>query len=42
VTSNLSNQNFLVIRASNSCPTDAAIRPAIGDLVNSNTLLHQP
>lgn len=43
----LTNQNFLVIRAGNGfdafhCPTDVAANPAAGDLVNSNTLPHQP
>jgi type II secretory pathway pseudopilin PulG len=42
VTRNLTNQNFLVILAVHSCPTDVAINPAAGDLVNSNTLPHQP
>jgi Tfp pilus assembly protein PilV len=43
----LLNQNFLVIRAGNNttaftCPTDGPIDPATGNLVNSNTLVHQP
>ena len=43
----LLNQNFLVIRAGDgksvfNCPTDGPINPAAGDLINSNTLLHQP
>lgn len=43
----LLNQNFLVIRAGNgttvfTCPTDGPIDPAAGNLINSNTLLHQP
>lgn len=47
----LLNQNFLVIRAGDdvgsggqafTCPTDGPIDPATGNLVNSNTLLHQP
>ena len=42
VTENLSNQNFLVIGSASSCPTDGPINPSIGDLVNSNTLPHQP
>ena len=42
VTSNLTNQNFLVIRNTQSCPTDVAADPAAGDLVNTNTLQHQP
>jgi Tfp pilus assembly protein PilV len=42
VTTNLVNQNFLVIAGSKSCPTDVAANPSTGDLVNSNTLQHQP
>ena len=49
----LTNQNFLVIRAGNdledgnggtafTCPTDVPADPANGDFVNSNTLPHQP
>jgi Tfp pilus assembly protein PilV len=43
----LLNQNFLVIRAGDDtqaygCPTDGPADPANGDLVNSNTLVHQP
>jgi Tfp pilus assembly protein PilV len=43
----LLNQNFLVIRAGDGdqaygCPTDVPANPAAGDLVNSNTLVHQP
>jgi Tfp pilus assembly protein PilV len=43
----LRDQNFLVIRAGDGtttfqCPTDVAADPSAGDLVNSNTLLHQP
>ena len=34
----LPNQNFLVISAAHTCPTDVAIA---GDFVNSNTRLHQ-
>lgn len=37
----LTNQNFLVIAAANSCPTDVPADPASGDFVNSNTLLHR-
>jgi Tfp pilus assembly protein PilV len=36
--SSLANQNFLVISAAHTCPTDA---PAAGDFVNSNTMRHQ-
>lgn len=43
----LLNQNFLVIRAGNgvvafTCPTDGPVDPATGNLINSNTLVHQP
>lgn len=43
----LANQNFLVIRAGNGtvpfqCPTDVPVDLATGNLVNSNTLTHQP
>jgi Tfp pilus assembly protein PilV len=43
----LLNQNFLVIRAGDgtqafTCPTDGPADPAAGDLINSNTLVHQP
>ena len=39
VKSSLGNQNFLVIRGAESCPTAT---PAATDLVNPNTLQHQP
>ena len=42
VTTNLTNQNFLVIAGSKSCPTDTALTPGGSDLVNSNTLQQQP
>lgn len=42
VTGNLVNQNFLVIDGTKSCPRDETAKPAEGDLVNSNTLQHQP
>jgi hypothetical protein len=42
VAGNLVNQNFLVISAAQSCPTDTPANPGAGDLVNSNTLQHQP
>lgn len=42
VKGNLINQNFLVIDGTKSCPTDGVVNPAAGDLVNSNTLQHQP
>ena len=40
VVKNLINQNFLVTAASQNCPTDVAVNPSTGDLVNSNTLSH--
>ena len=42
VKTNLINQNFLVIAGNKTCPTDVAADPAAGDLINSNTLPHQP
>ncbi|MCC7285457.1 MAG: prepilin-type N-terminal cleavage/methylation domain-containing protein [Burkholderiaceae bacterium] len=42
VSGNLTNQNFVVIPSGKFCPTDGPANPAIGDLVNSNTLQHQP
>lgn len=42
VVGNLINQNFLVISALKACPADGAANPATGDMVNSNTLQHQP
>ena len=42
VTGNLINQNFLVIPGDRACPTDTAINLATGDLLNTNTLQHQP
>lgn len=42
VSGNLTNQNFVVIASSKTCPIDIAANPAVGDLVNSNTLQHQP
>ena len=42
VNGNLINQNYLVIRGGRSCPTDTAINLATGDLLNTNTLQHQP
>lgn len=42
VTGNLLNQSFLVISATQACPTDGPASPETGDLVNTNTLLHQP
>jgi type IV pilus modification protein PilV len=42
VSINLTNQNFLVIRGSLTCPTDVAADPEQGDLVNSNTMQAEP
>jgi Tfp pilus assembly protein PilV len=42
VSGNLTDQNFVVIPAVKLCPTDVAANPAAGDVVNSNTLQHQP
>ncbi|HSB21896.1 MAG TPA: prepilin-type N-terminal cleavage/methylation domain-containing protein [Burkholderiaceae bacterium] len=42
VSGNLTNQNFVVIRSMMHCPTDVSADPANGDLVDSNTLQHQP
>ncbi|WP_284615252.1 prepilin-type N-terminal cleavage/methylation domain-containing protein [Aquabacterium humicola] len=42
VVGNLINQNFLVISALKACPSDSAANPVTGDMVNSNTLQHQP
>jgi hypothetical protein len=42
VKGNLINQNFLVIDASQACPTDSPVDAAGGNLVNSNTQPHQP
>jgi hypothetical protein len=42
VSGNLTNQNFVVIRSVKHCPTDTTANPETGDLVNTNTLQHQP
>jgi Tfp pilus assembly protein PilV len=42
VSGNLTNQNFVVVSSSKTCPADVPANPAAGDLVNSNTLQHQP
>lgn len=42
VSGNLTNQNFVVIRSVKHCPTDTTANPEVGDLVNTNTLQHQP
>jgi type II secretory pathway pseudopilin PulG len=42
VTSPLSQQNFLVIRAAATCPAGQAINPANGVFASNATVLHQP
>lgn len=42
VAGNLTDQNFLVVPGNMACPTDGPADPGAGDLVNSNTLQHQP
>jgi hypothetical protein len=42
VTGNLVRQNFLVIDGGKACPSDVAVDPGAGDLVNTNTRQHQP
>ncbi|MFO1220482.1 MAG: prepilin-type N-terminal cleavage/methylation domain-containing protein [Burkholderiaceae bacterium] len=42
VSGNLTEQNFFVIPTNKHCPTDVAANPSAGDLINSNTLQHQP
>lgn len=42
VSGNLTDQNFVAIPQTKQCPTDVAANPSTGDLVNSNTLQHQP
>jgi Tfp pilus assembly protein PilV len=42
VSGNLTNQNFVVIPSEKQCPTDGPANPAANDLINSNTLPHQP
>jgi Tfp pilus assembly protein PilV len=42
VSGNLTNQNFVVISGLKHCPTDVPADPLSGDLINSNTLQHQP
>lgn len=42
VAGNLTDQNFVAIPRNKHCPTDGAANPSTGDLVNSNTLQHQP
>jgi hypothetical protein len=42
VTGNLINQNYLVIAGTKTCPTDVEADLSAGNLVNSNTVQHQP
>ena len=42
VKATLDNQNFLVIRGNDDCPTDVASNPVAGDYVNTSTVQHQP
>lgn len=42
VVGNLISQNYLIIDGTKLCPTDVPADPASGNLVNSNTLQHQP
>lgn len=37
----LDNQNFLIIKGNNDCPTDSKIDTLAGDYVNTHTLQHQ-
>ena len=42
VTGTLDNQNYLVIRGNDDCPTDVNSDAVAGDLINTNTATHQP
>lgn len=42
VTATLDNQNYLVIKGNDSCPTDVNSNAVAGDLINTNTVTHQP
>jgi Tfp pilus assembly protein PilV len=42
VSGNLTDQNFVAVPTEKHCPTDTAADPSTGDLINSNTLQHQP
>jgi hypothetical protein len=42
VKENLINQNFLVIKGSNTCPADGLADPAHGDFIDSNTVQQEP
>jgi Tfp pilus assembly protein PilV len=41
VTGALDNQNFLVIKGNDNCPTDVDPDPLSGDFINTNTVVHQ-
>ncbi len=41
VTGALDNQNYLVVKGNDSCPTDKPTDPVNGDFVNANTVTHQ-
>jgi type IV pilus modification protein PilV len=38
----LDNQNYLVVRGNDDCPTDIASDPATGNYLDTNTAQHQP
>jgi type IV pilus modification protein PilV len=42
VKSTVDNQNFLVIKGSDDCPTDVSSNPVAGDYINTGTVQHQP
>lgn len=42
VTGAIDNQNFLVIKGNDACPTDVESNPVAGDYVDTNTATHQP
>jgi type IV pilus modification protein PilV len=42
VKSTLDNQNFLVVKGNDNCPTDVSSSPVTGDFINTSTVQHQP
>jgi type IV pilus modification protein PilV len=42
VKATIDNQNFLVIKGNDACPTDVSSSPVTGDFINTNTVQHQP
>jgi type IV pilus modification protein PilV len=42
ISASVDNQNFLVIKGNDGCPTDVASTPLTGDFVDANTVGHQP